>query len=74
MHVIFRLLSTRRQFIGSFESRVACTRLPPRVLRAAHVGGAVLGLPLFLLPGSAVVSVVKGSPGGCRTQRDAQHR
>src|SRR5216683_1162792 len=29
--------------------------------------------PLFLPPGAAEVSGVKGSPQGCRAQRDAQH-
>jgi len=35
--------------------------------------GQALACPLFLLPGAAVVSGVKGGPQGRRAQRDAQH-
>ncbi len=36
-------------------------------LRAARVGGGqAWACPLFLVPGAAVVSGVKGSPQGCR--------
>jgi hypothetical protein len=43
-------------------------------LRAAFMAGAGLACPLLLPPGAAEVSGVKGSPQGCRAQRDAQHR
>ena len=42
-------------------------------LRAARSAGQAWACPLFLVPGAAVVSGVKGSPQGCRAQRDAQH-
>jgi len=35
--------------------------------------GRLVACPLFLLPGAAVVSGVKGGPQGRRAQRDAQH-
>ncbi len=35
--------------------------------------GRAWACPLFLVPGAAEISGVKGSPQGCRAQRDAEH-
>jgi len=46
---------------------------PPGVARSAHREGQAWACPLFLAQGAAEVSGVKGSPQGCRAQRDAEH-
>jgi len=51
----------------------ARSRPPPAGLRAARTAGRAWACPLFLPPGAAEVSGVKGSPQGCRAQRDAEH-
>jgi hypothetical protein len=66
-------MTIERQFTLCPDVRLALVARHRGVLRAARSAGQAWACPLFLVPGAAVVSGVKGSPQGCRAQRDAEH-